>query len=85
MSNDTTKNLQSARQNGHEAQLFVGGDPSMLMADGPGKHTKPTANTGCPLCGRAMPDLPIADGDYFNVIMRVGRPIKRGARLRRGG
>jgi hypothetical protein len=30
-------------------------------------------------------DLPFSGGDYFEVIMRVGRPIWRGARLRRAG
>ena len=41
------------------------------------------ANTMCALCGIAMPDLPVVDSDYFNVVMRVGRPLGRVARLRR--
>ena len=28
-------------------------------------------------------DLPFVDCDYFDVIMRVGRPMGRGTRLRR--
>jgi len=41
------------------------------------------AKIGCELCGIAMPELPFVDSDYFDVIMRVGRPIGREARLRR--
>ena len=44
-------------------------------------HTK--ANTACTLCGMTMPDLPVVDSDYFNVVMRVGRPLSRVARFRR--
>jgi hypothetical protein len=41
------------------------------------------ANTVCTMCGMTMPDLPVVDGDYFNVVMRVGRPHGRVARFRR--
>lgn len=44
-------------------------------------HTN--ANIGCELCGIEMPDLPVVDSDYFDVIMRVGRPLGPGARFRR--
>ena len=30
-----------------------------------------------------VPDLPVVDSDYLNVVMRVGRPPGRGARFRR--
>ena len=41
------------------------------------------ANIACELCGMTMPDLPFVDSDYFNVVMRVGRPLSRVARFRR--
>jgi hypothetical protein len=41
------------------------------------------AKTACVLCGMTMVDLSFKDGDYFDVIMRVGRPMGRGARFRR--
>ena len=41
------------------------------------------ANIVCDLCGIAMPDLPLVDNDYFNVVMRVGRPVGRAGRFRR--
>lgn len=41
------------------------------------------ANTMCDLCGMRMPDLPVVDSDYFNVVMRVGRPLGHVARFRR--
>jgi hypothetical protein len=44
-------------------------------------HTN--ANIACALCGMTMPDLPFVDSDYFNVVMKVGRPLGSGARLRR--
>jgi hypothetical protein len=44
-------------------------------------HTN--ANIACELCGMTMPELPFVDSDYFNVVMRVGRPLGRVARLRR--
>ena len=44
-------------------------------------HTN--ANIMCELCGIAMPDLPVVDDDYFNVVMRVGRPLGHVARFRR--
>ena len=44
-------------------------------------HTNATIM--CELCGMTMPDLPFVDSDYFNVVMRVGRPLGRVARFRR--
>jgi hypothetical protein len=41
------------------------------------------ANTVCALCGMTLADLPFEGGDYFDVIMRVGRPFGRAARFRR--
>ena len=41
------------------------------------------ANTACASCGMTLVNSPFGGGDYFDVIMRVGRPIWRGARLRR--
>ena len=35
------------------------------------------------LCGMTLVDSPFEGSDYFDVIMRVGRPIWRGARHRR--
>jgi ribosomal protein S27E len=43
------------------------------------------ANTACVSCGMTLVDSPFSGSDYFDVIMRVGRPIWRGARLRRAG
>jgi hypothetical protein len=43
------------------------------------------ANTVCASCGMKLIDSPFSGGDYFDVIMRVGRPVWRGARLRRAG
>jgi hypothetical protein len=43
------------------------------------------ANTVCASCGMTLLDSPFEGSDYFDVIMRVGRPIWRGARLRRAG
>ena len=43
------------------------------------------ANTVCASCGMTQVDSPFIGGGYFDVIMRVGRPIGRGARLRRAG
>ena len=44
-------------------------------------HTN--ASTMCALCDIAMPSLPFVDSDYFNVVMRVGRPLGRVGRFRR--
>ena len=41
------------------------------------------ASIMCELCGMTMPDLPFVDSDYFNVVMRVGRPVGRSGRFRR--
>jgi hypothetical protein len=43
------------------------------------------ANTACASCGKTQVDSPFEGGDYFDVIMRIGRPMWRGARLRRAG
>ena len=43
------------------------------------------ANTACVSCGMTLVESPFSGGDYFDVIMKVGRPIWRGARLRRAG
>ena len=43
------------------------------------------ANTVCASCGMTQVASPFEGCDYFDVIMRVGRPIWRGARLRRAG
>ena len=43
------------------------------------------ANTACASCGMILGNSPFSGGDYFDVIMMVGRPIWRGARLRRAG
>ncbi len=42
------------------------------------------ANAVCGSCGLAVNDSAGSGGDYFDVIMRVGRPAAR-ARLRRPG
>ena len=41
------------------------------------------ANTVCALCGMSTADPPFVDSGYFDVIMRVGRPLGPGARFRR--
>jgi len=41
-------------------------------------------NTVCASCGMTLLDAPFEGIDYFDVIMRVGRPMGRGARSRRG-
>jgi len=41
------------------------------------------ANTMCELCGMSMPDLSFVDSDYFNVVMRIGRPLGHVARFGR--
>ena len=43
------------------------------------------ANTACALCGMTLAESSAFGGDYFDVLMRVGRPIRREARLRRAG
>ena len=43
------------------------------------------ANTACASCGMTLLDSPFSGGDYFDVIMRVGRPMGRGARFHRAG
>ena len=40
----------------------------------------PDGNTVCASCGTRQVDSPFSGDDYFDVIMRVGRPIWRGAR-----
>ncbi len=41
------------------------------------------ANTVCVKCGMMVVEPPFEDCDYFDVIMRVGRPLGRAAWLRR--
>ena len=41
------------------------------------------ANTVCATCGMTLVDPPFEGGDYFDVIMRIGRPKRRATRLRR--
>ena len=41
------------------------------------------ANTVCAACGMMVVEPPLEDRDYFDVIMRIGRPLRRGTRLRR--
>ena len=36
------------------------------------------ANTVCASCGMTLVNSPFEGGDYYDVIMRVGRPIWRG-------
>ena len=43
------------------------------------------ANTACASCGMTLVESPFGGGDYYGVIMRAGRPVWRGARLRRAG
>lgn len=50
---------------------------------GPAGSCHTAAHIVCELCRMTMPDLPFADGDYFNVVMRVHRPLGHVARLRR--
>jgi hypothetical protein len=40
------------------------------------------ANTACASCGMMTP---LSGSDYYDLIMRVGRPVWHGARLRRAG
>ena len=43
------------------------------------------ANTACASCEMTLADSPFSGGDYYAVIMRVGRSVWRKARLRRAG
>lgn len=43
------------------------------------------ANAVCALCGMTLVDSRFPAKDYFDVIMRVGRPRGRAAPLRRAG
>lgn len=43
------------------------------------------ANTVCTSYGTPLVESPFQARDYFDVIMRVGRPLGRPARLRRAG
>jgi hypothetical protein len=58
------------------------GCDAIVFAD-PASSCHASANIMCELCGTAMPDLPFVDNDYFNVVMRGGRPLGHVARLRR--
>ena len=55
---------------------------AMVLA-GPMGSCHTDAYTVCALCGLPISDLPVVDSDYFNVVMRVGRPLGRVARFRR--
>ncbi len=55
---------------------------AMVFAE-PAGSGRIDANTVCELCSLTIPDLPVVDSDYFNVVMRVGRPLGRVARFRR--
>lgn len=41
------------------------------------------ANTVCATCGMTLVEPPFKDSDYFDVIMRGGRPLRGGLRFRR--
>ena len=41
------------------------------------------ANTVCATCGMTLVEPPFKDSDYFDVIMRIGRPKGRMTRFRR--
>ena len=41
------------------------------------------ANTVCSTCGMTVVEPPFEDRDYFDLIMRIGRPVRRGTRPRR--
>jgi hypothetical protein len=41
------------------------------------------ANTVCATCGMTLVEPPFKDSDYFDVIMRIGRPMGRMTRFRR--
>lgn len=43
------------------------------------------ANTACVSCGMTLADSPFSGGDYYAVIMRVGRAVRREASIRRAG
>ena len=46
-------------------------------------HESANANAVCAMCGMTLVDPPFEGGDYFEVIMRVGRPLGRAVRRRR--
>lgn len=72
------------RDNGEDDRRFArcARCDAMVFAELAGScHTN--ATIVCDLCGIAIPDLPVVDSDYFNVVMRVGRPLGRVARFRR--
>ena len=48
-----------------------------------GSAGRADASTVCRTCGMSVVEPPFEDRDYFDVIMRIGRPMRRGARLRR--
>jgi hypothetical protein len=41
------------------------------------------ANTVCATCGMTLVEPPFKNSDYFDVIMRIGRPMGRMTRFRR--
>ena len=62
---------------------------AIVFAEPAGSYNT-NANIACELCGITMPDMPFVDSnyffvdsDYFNVVMRLGRPPGRVARFRR--
>ena len=48
-----------------------------------GKTDCADAEIVCALCGMKIAELPSEADDYFDVVMRVGHPVRRGARPRR--
>jgi DNA-directed RNA polymerase subunit RPC12/RpoP len=54
---------------------------AIVIADVAGPRAD--ANVACASCGLTLADQPLPGGDYFDLIMRVGRPVGRGARPRR--
>jgi hypothetical protein len=72
------------RGDGEDDRRFArcAGCRAIIFAE-PAGSCRTNANIACELCGLMTPDLPVVDGDYFNVVMRVGRPLGRVARFRR--
>lgn len=50
-----------------------------------GGGARADANTVCTTCGMTLVEPPHEGGDYFDVVMRVNRPLGRAARPRRNG
>ena len=47
--------------------------------------SRANADCVCALCGMTMAASPFEGGDYFDVLMRVGRPLRPAVRVRRAG